>query len=213
MINLDSITNENNKKHNEKWPYIPDHPYRIIIIGGSGSGKTNALINLINEQNDIDKIYLYARDLSEPKYEYLIKKREDVGIKHVNNSNAFIECSSTMDDVYENIHDYNPSRKTKILIVFDDMIADIMTSKKFQAIIKELFIRCRKLNISLVFITQSYFSVPKDVRLNSTHYLIMKINNKRELQNIAINHSADIDYQDFMKIYRECTNEPFNFWQ
>ena len=126
MISLDSITNENNKKHNEKWPYIPDHPYRIIIIGGSGSGKTNALINLINEQNDIDKIYLHARDLSEPKYEYLIKKREDVGIKHVNNSNAFIECSSTMDDVYENIHDYNPSRRRKILIVFDDMIADIM---------------------------------------------------------------------------------------
>ena len=116
-----------------------------------------------------------------------------------------------MDDVYENIHDYNPSRRRKILIVFDDMIADIMTNKKFQAIIKELFIRCRKLNISLVFITQSYFSVPKDVRLNSTHYLIMKINNKRELQNIAINHSVDIDYQDFMKIYRECTREPYSF--
>ena len=154
---------------------------------------------------------MYARDLSEPKYEYLIKKREDAGIKHLNNPNAFIECSNTMDDVYENIHDYNSSRKRKILIVFDDMIADIMTNKKFQAIIKELFIRCRKLNISLIFITKSYFSVPKDVRLNSTHYLIMKINNKRELQNIAINHSADIDYRDFMKIYRECTNEPFNF--
>ena len=83
MINLDSITNENNKKHNEKWPIIWDHPYRIIIIGGSGSGKTTALINLINEQNDIDKIYLYARDLSEPKYEYLIKKRKDGGIKHL----------------------------------------------------------------------------------------------------------------------------------
>ena len=91
------------------------------------------------------------------------------------------------------------------------MIADIMTNKKFQAIIKELFIRCRKLNISLVFITQSYFSVPKDVRLNSTHHLIMKSNNKRELQNIAINHSADIDYQDFIKTYRECTEEPYNF--
>ena len=180
MINLDRITNENNKKHNEKWSYIPDHPYRILITGGSGSGKTNTLLNLINEQNDIDKIYLYARDLSEPKYEYLIKKREDVGIKHVNNPNAFIECSNTMDDVYENIHDYKLSRKRKILIVFDDMIADIMTNKKFQAIIKELFIRCRKLNISLVFITQSYFSVPKDVRLNSTHYFIMKINNKIE---------------------------------
>ena len=91
------------------------------------------------------------------------------------------------------------------------MIADIMTNKKFQAIINELFIRCRKINISLVFITQSYFSVPKDVRLNSTHYFIMKINNKRELQNIAINHSADIDYKDFMKIYRECTKDRFNF--
>ena len=91
------------------------------------------------------------------------------------------------------------------------MIADIMTNKKFQAIIKELFIRCRKLNISLVFITQSYFSVPKDVRLNSTHYLIMKINNRKELQNIAINHSEDIDYKDFMKIYRECSREPYCF--
>ena len=88
-----------------------------------------------------------------------------------------------------------------ILIVFDDMVVDIMTNKKFQSITKELFIRCRKLNISLI-ITLSYFSIPKDVRLNSTHYLIMKINNKRELQNIAINHSADIDYQDFIKIYR-----------
>ena len=180
MINLDSITNENNKEHNEKWPYIPDHPYRILIIGGSGSGKTNALLNLIKEQDDIDKIYLYAKDLSEPKYEFLIKKREDVGIKYCNDPNAFIECSNRMDDVYQNIDDYNPSRKRKILIVFDDMIADIMSNKKFQAIIKELFIRCRKLNISHLFITQSYFFVPKDVRLNSTHYLIMKINNRKK---------------------------------
>ena len=117
-----------------------------------------------------------------------------------------------MDDVYENIHDYNLSRRRKILIAFDDMIADIMTNKKFQAIIKELFIRCRKLNISLVFITQSYFSVPKDVRLNSTHYLIMKINNKRELQNIAINHSADIDYKHFVKTYKECTKKRYSFF-
>ena len=115
-----------------------------------------------------------------------------------------------MDDVYENINDYNPIRKTKNLIVFDHMIADVMAYKRFQAIIKELFIRCRKLNISLVFITQSYFSVPKDVRLNSTHYFIMKINNRRELQNIATDHSADIDFKDFMKIYRECTKEPYN---
>ena len=113
--------------------------------------------------------------------------------------------------IYENINDYNPIRKRKKLIVFDDMIADIMTNKRFQAIIKELFIRCRKLNISLVFITQSYFSVPKDVRLNTRHYWFIKINNKRELQIIAINHSADIDYQDFKKMYKECTKKPFNF--
>ena len=211
MINLDNITSENNKKHNEKWPYIPDHPYRILIIGGSGSGKTNTLLHLINEQDDIDKIYLYAKDLNEPKYEFLIKKRENVGIKHCNNGNAFYEYSNTMDDVYRNIDDYNPIRKRKNLIVFDDMIADIMTNKNFEAIIKELFFRCRKLNISLVFITQSYFSVPKIVRLNSTHHLIMEINNKRELQNIAISHSADIDYKDFMKIYRECIKEPYSF--
>ena len=181
-----------------------------MIIGGYGSGKPNALINLINEQRDIDKIYLYARDLSEQKYEHLIKKRENIGIKHLNNPNAFIKCSNTMDDVYQNINDYNPVRKRK-KNVFDDMIADIMTNKKFQALIKELFIRCRKLNISLFFITQSYFSVSKDVRLNTTHYFIMKINGKRELENIARNHSADIDYKYFMKIYRECTKEPFDF--
>ena len=104
----------------------------------------------------------------------------------------------------------NPNKKRRILIVFDDLIADIMTNKKFQAIIKELFSRCRKLNISLVFITQSYFSVPKDVRLNSTHYLIMKISNKRELENIARSHSADIDYKDFVKIYRECRKDPYS---
>ena len=114
-----------------------------MIIDSSGSGKTNELINLVNEQHDIEKIYLYARDLSEPKYEYLIKKHKNVGIKHSNNPNAFIECSNTMDDVYKNINDYNPSRRRKKLIVLDDMIADIMTNKKFQNIIKELFIRCR----------------------------------------------------------------------
>ena len=153
MINLDSIINEGNEEHNEKWSYISDHPYRILLIFGSGSGKTNTLLNLINEQEDIDKIYLYAKDLSESKYEYLIKNRENAEIKHVNDSKAFIECSNTMDDVYTNIDDYNPNRKRILLIVFDDMIADIMTNKKFLSIIEELFIRCRKINISLVFIT------------------------------------------------------------
>ena len=133
---------------------------------------------------------MYAKDLNEPKYEFLIKKRENAGIKHLNDPNAFIECSNTMDDVYGDIIDYNPNRKRKISIVSDDMIAD-MSNKKFQAIIKELFIKCRKLNSSLVFIIQSYFCVPKDVRLNSTQCLIKKINPRKELQNIAINHSAE----------------------
>ena len=211
MFNLDSITNESNKKHNKNWPYIPDHPCRILKIGGSGSGKTNALLDLIKQQDDVDKMYLYAKDLSKAKYDFLIKMRKDAGIKHLNGSKAFIECSNTMDDVYDNINDYNPTTRRKILIVFDDIITDIITNKNFQAVVKELFIRCRKLSIQHVFITQFYFSVPNDIRLNSTHYSVLKINNKKELQNIAITHSADIDYKDFMKIYRECTKEPFNF--
>ena len=183
MFNLNAITNKNNKADDKKWLY------RMLIIGPSGSGKTNALLNLIQKQDNenlIDKIYLYAKDLSAPKYQFLIKKREDAGIKNLNYPSAFIEYSNTMDDVYINIDDYNPRRKRKILIVFDDMIADIMTNKKFQAIIKELFIRSRKLNKSLVFITQSYFSVPKEARLNSTHYLIMKIHSKENNNKLII---------------------------
>ena len=117
MFNLDLITNKDSKEHNKKWPFIPDHPYRILIIGGSGSGKTNALFNLIRQEGDIDKIYWYAKDLSEPKYEFWIKKCEDAGINHLKDPNVFIECSNTMDDVYKNIADYNLSRKRKVLIV------------------------------------------------------------------------------------------------
>ena len=153
MFNLDVITNEDyNKDYNKKWPY------RMLIIGPSRSGKTNPLCNPILRQgtdNVINNIYLYAKDLSEPKYQFLIKKREDAGIKKIDNPSAFIEYSNTIDDVYNNIDDYNPKRKRKILIVFADMIGDIMTNKRFQAMIKKLFIRSRKLNISPVFITQS----------------------------------------------------------
>ena len=155
---------------------------------------------------------MYAKDFSEPKYQLLIERRENAGIKNYNDPSAFIEYSNTMDDVYTNIDDYNPRTRIKLLTVFDDMIADIMTNKKFQAIFKELFIRSRNVNICLVFITQSYSSVPKEVKLNSTHYPIMKIHDKRELQQIAINHSADIDYKDCVKIYRNCTNEPYSFF-
>ena len=116
-----------------------------------------------------------------------------------------------MHDVYKNIDNYNPDKENKILIVFDDMIADMIHNKKLNSIVTELFIRGRKLNISLVFITQSYFKVPKDVRLNSTHFFILKIPNKGELQQIAVNHSLDISSKDFIKIYRKYNDEPYSF--
>ena len=170
MINFDEYTNENKIDHNSKWPYIPDHPYRILIIGGSRSGKTNALLNLINNQPDIDKIYLYAKDPYETKYQCFINKREKVGLDHFDDLKAFMEYSNDVQDVYKNIEDYNPIKKRKVLIIFDDMIADMINNNKLNPVVTELFIRGRKLNISIVFIMQSYFKVPKDVRLNSTHF-------------------------------------------
>ena len=122
-----------------------------------------------------------------------------------------MEYSNDMQDVYKNIEDYNPIKKRKILIIFDDMIANMINNNKLNPIVTELFIRGRKLNISIVFIMQSYFKVPKDVRLNSTHFFIMKIPNKRELQQIALNHSSDIDFKDFMNIYKKSTKEPYSF--
>ena len=130
MINLDDYVNENKTKHNSKCPYIPDHTCRILIIGGSGSGKTNALLNLINNQSDIDKICFYAKDPYETKYQFLIKKRESTGLKRFNDPKAFIEHSNDMQDVYKNIDKYNIDKERKILIVFVDMIADIINNKK-----------------------------------------------------------------------------------
>ena len=207
MINFDNYTNENKIEHNSKWPHIPDHPYRIFIVGGSGSGKTNVLLNLINNQPDIDKIYLYAKDPFEAKYQYLINKCEKVGLDHFKEPKVFMEYSNDLEDVYKNIENYNPGKKRKILIVFDDMIADMI---KLNPVVTELFIRGRQLNISIVFVNQLYFKVPKDVRLISTNFFIMKIPNKRELQ-IALNHSPDIDCKDFIKIYKKCTAEPYSF--
>ena len=166
---------------------------------------------MIENQPDIDKIYLYAKDPYKAKYQYLINKREGVGIDHVNDPKAFIEYSNDMRNVYKNIDEYNPDKENKILTVFDYMIADIIHNKKLNSIVTALFIRGIKLSISLVFITQSYFKVLKDVRLNTSHFFIAKIPNKRELQEIAINHSSGISTKDFTNIYRECTTEPYSF--
>ena len=182
----------------------------MLIIGPSGSGKTNTLLHLINNLHPIDKIYLYATDINESKYEHLINKREQAGIKNLNDPHAFIEYSDDMDDVLDDINNYK-NRDKKVLIVFDDMIADTEYNKKFKRIIKELFYRARKINVSIVFITQSYFTALKDARLNSTHYILMKIGNKKELKRIAEEKSGHLDYNDFLKIYNYCTREPYSF--
>ena len=176
MINFDDYVNENKTEHNENWSHTSDHPYRLLIEG------TNVLLKLIENQPDIDKIYLYAKDPYEAKYQYLINKREGVGINHFKDPKAFIEYSNDKHDVYKNINYYNPDKENKILIVFDDMIAHMIHNKKLNSVVTELFIRGRKLNISLLFITQSYFKVSKDVRLNTTHFFIAKSPSKGELQ-------------------------------
>ena len=151
------------------------------------------MFNLISHQPDIHKINLSAKNSYESKYQFLINKRKSTVLRHLNDSKVFIENSNDIDDIYKNIEEYNPNKERKILIAFDDIIADMSSNKKRNPIVTELFIRDRKLNISLVFITQSYFAVPKCIRLNSTHYLIIKIRNKQELQQVAFNHSSDIE--------------------
>ena len=162
----------------------------------------------MENQPEIDKTYKYAKDPYEAKYQYSIKLRQKVGRNHLNDPRAYIEYSNDMHDVYKNINYYNPDKENKILIVFDDIIADIMHNKKLDSVVTELFIRGRKLNISLVFIMQSYFKVPKDVRLNTTHFFIAKISNRREIQEIVWNHSSDNSTKDFTDIYGKCTVEP-----
>ena len=127
-------TNENKTEHNFKWPYIPEilHPYRKLIIGGSISGKTNAILHLINNQSDVDKMSLYGKDPYEGKYQYLINKREQVGLKHYNDPKNFIEYSNDMQDVYKNLEE-----KLKVIIVFDDMIADMINNKKLKKTISD----------------------------------------------------------------------------
>ena len=207
MLNLDNIVSNKKKSSLED----NDWPFRMLIIGPSGSGKTNTLLHLINDLNPIDKIYLYAKDLYEPKYEYLINKREQVGIKNLNDPHAFIEYSDDMNDVLDDINNYSKNRDKKVLIVSDDMIADVEYNKNFKRIIKDLFYRARKINLSIVFITQSYFRALKDARLNSTHYILMKIGNKKALESIVEEKSGNLDYKDFFKKFNYCTKEPYSF--
>ena len=145
---------------------------------------------------------MYAKDPYGAKYQFLINKRESAGLKYLNDPKTFIEYSNDMQDIYKNIEEYNPGKELKILIVFDDMIADMINNKKLNSVVTELFIRGRKLNISLAFITQSNFKVAKDVRPNSTNFFIMKIPNKRKLQQILLNHPSDIDSKDFIKFIK-----------
>ena len=166
-------------------------------------------MNLINKH--LDKICLHVKNSYEGKYQFLINKRESTELKHFNDRKAFIEFSNHMQDVYKNIEEYNIDKKCKILIVLDDMIVYMINNKKPSSIVTELFIRGTKLNISIVFITKSYFKVLQDVRLSSTHFFILKISNKRELQQIALNHSPDIEFKDFIKIYEKFTPEPYYF--
>ena len=155
---------------------------------------------------------MYAKDPYKAKYQFLFNKRESVGLKCFNDRKAFIEYSDDMQDVYKNINEYNEDKEHKILIVFDDMIADMIDSKKLNSIVTKLFIRGRKPNISVVFITQSYFKVLKDVRLNTAYFFITKIPYKKELQQIASNHSPDISTTDFINIYKKCVDKQYFFF-
>ena len=161
----------------------------------------NYLFSLISQQPNIDKIYLYAKDPFETKSQFLINK--STGLKHFNDSKAFTQYLNDMDDIYKNIEEYNPNKKRKILIVFDDIIANMLSNKKLNPIVTELFTRGRKKNISLSFFTQSSFAVPNNIRLHFTYYFIMKIPNQRELQQIAFNHSSDIDFKYFTNLYKK----------
>ena len=214
MLNLDNIVsnkNENKDTTGSGSSERNNRPFRMLIIGPSGSGKTNPILHLINNLHPINKIYLYNKDINEPKYEYLINKREQAGIKNLNDPHAFVEYSDDMDDVLDDINNYNKNRDKKVLIVFDDMIGDIEYNKNFKRIIKELFYRARKINVSIVFVTQSYFRALKDARLNSTHYILTKIDNKKELKRIAEEKSGHLNYKDFLKIYNYCTRESYSF--
>ena len=181
MIYVDDVTNKNIKEDNPNWPQIVDHPHRILITGGPGSGKTNSLLNLIGQQPDIDEIYLYTKDPFETKYQFLINKRGSTGLKDLNNSKAFIEYSNDVDGIYKSIEDYIPNKQLKILIHFGDMIVDMPSHKKLNPIVTELFVKGRKPNI----IRQSYFFCQKTLDQKPHTILLWKFQTKENF-NIII---------------------------
>ena len=209
MIKFNYITKEKVKEHNPNWPQNPDHPYRILIIAIYGLEKTNSLFNLVSHQSDIDKSYLYPGNPYVAKYQLLINKQGG-GLEKFNNSKTFIAYSNDWVDIYENILEYNPVKERNVLAAFDDMIADFLINKKpNNPIVAELFIRSRKLKMSLTFITQSSFTLTKNVRINSTHYFVMKIPNKREFEQILFSNSSDIAYEFFMNPCKKFTAKQF----
>ena len=170
------------------------------------------LFNLIkHQQPNIYKIYLYVKDPFESKYQLPINGRKKVRTEILKSPKAFIDYSETIHDIYENLEDFNLTKKKRLLIVFDDMIPDIESNRKLSPNVTELFLKITKLNISLVFTSKSYFKVPKIIRLNAAYYFIMKIPNKRELQQIASSHSSDIDFKDFIKLYKEYAQKPYSY--
>ena len=169
---------------NSNWIY---NPYRILIVGGSGSGKTNVLLSLIkNQRPDIEKIYLYVIDPFELRYQLLINRKEEVGNKKSKDPKAFIYYSKTNDDVFENLEDYNQTKKRKVSLMFDDMIAHMEANRKLSHIVPKFFLRGRKLNISLVLISRSYFKVAKTIRLDATHFFIIKILSRKRTSTNSI---------------------------
>ena len=202
--------------------YILDHPYRILIIDGSGSGKTNVLMNLINmnDQMLIKPTYKWSIKMKVSIFYQRTRKSRDQTVKTFKN---ICWLSTKIIDVYENPERYKPARKIKVLIVFGDITADVEANKILSHIVTKLFISVRKLNISLVVISKSYLTVwnliirksyflfSKDIILNGTHYFIMNIPNKRELQQIISNNSSDIKLKDFMKLYKDYIKNPASF--
>ena len=171
------------------------------------------MLNLLNHKPDIEKMHLYPKDPFETKYQLFINKRESTSLNYLNDSKVFIEYLNDRADNYKKIEEYNLSKKQKKLDrVVGDMFADILSNKKIKPIVTELFMKGRKINISFFFITQSYFVVPKNIRINSAHYFVKKILNKSKLQQIAFNHLSEIDFEDFINLYEKCIAEPYSFW-